>query len=78
MCNASGLILFWNVIFLGYLGDILEDLGHPLTESLKSLVLLLKLSAKDFAASSAGEPQKLVSAVKEMRSLTSVAGARKN
>jgi hypothetical protein len=64
---------------VGYLGDILEDLGHPLTESLKSVVFLLKLPAKDFAASSSGEPQKLVSAVKEMRSLSTTSmGPRKN
>ena len=62
----------------GYLGDILEDLGHPLTESLKAIVFLLKLSPKDFFASSSGQPQKLVSAVKEMRSIATQPSSRKN
>jgi hypothetical protein len=62
---------------IGYIGDILEDLGHPLTDSLKSVVVLLKLPAKDFVAASSAEPQKLASIIKEMRSL-SVAGTRKN
>ena len=52
----------------GYLGDILEDLGHPLTESLSSLSRLLKLPAKDFRGTTE-EPQKLVSAVKQIRQL---------
>ena len=63
---------------LGYLGDILEDLGHPLTESLKSIVFLLKLSPKEFLTSSSGQPQKLVSAVKEMRSIATQPTSRKN
>jgi hypothetical protein len=32
----------------GYLGDILEDLGHPLTGELSSATTLLKLPAKTF------------------------------
>ena len=63
---------------VGYIGDILEDLGHPLTESLKSVVSLLKVPSKDFVSGSSGEPQKLVSAVKEMRSLSTTGGGRKN
>ena len=50
---------------LGYLGDILEDLGHPLTEGLSSLSRLLKLPMKELQDSQ--EPQKLVSAVRQMR-----------
>merc|ERR1712025_418612 len=52
---------------IGYLGDILEDLGHPLTENLSSLSRLLKLPIRDLHDSE--EPQKLVSAVKQMRSI---------
>lgn len=54
---------------IGYLGDILEDLGHPLTEGLKSVSALLRLPPKEFGAASAQEPQKLVSAVRQMRNL---------
>ena len=54
---------------VGYIGDILEDLGHPLTESLKSVVSVLKVPLKDFVSGSSGEPQKLVSIIREMRSL---------
>ena len=52
---------------IGYLGDILEDLGHPLTEELQTIVTLLKMPAKDFASASSHSPQKLVSQVKLMR-----------
>ena len=54
---------------LGYLGDILEDLGHPLTDGLQSLVALLKLPPKDFTSSSSEYPPKLVSAVGAMRKI---------
>ena len=53
---------------IGYLGDILEDLGHPLTEGLQSIVYLLKLQPKDYWTSSNDHPQKLVSAISKMRS----------
>ena len=56
--------------FAGYLGDILEDLGHPLTENLSSLSRLLKLPAKDFnSTTTSQEPQKLVTQIKTMRNL---------
>ena len=54
---------------LGYLGDILEDLGHPLTDGLQSLVALLKLPSKEYASSSSEYPPKLVSAVGAMRKI---------
>jgi hypothetical protein len=44
---------------------------------LKSVVALLRAPAKEFAAVSSGEPQKLASVVKEMRSLA-VSGGRRN
>ena len=53
-------------MYAGYLGDILEDLGHPLTEGLSSLSRLLRVSPKELRESK--EPQRnLVSAIKQMR-----------
>ena len=78
-CFLNSVYVFENFSLIsGYLGDILEDLGHPLTESLKSIVFLLKLSPKEFLTSSSGQPQKLVSAVKEMRSIATQPTSRKN
>ena len=54
---------------LGYLGDILEDLGHPLTESLQSIVHLLKLAPKDYISGSSEHPPKLASAINAMRKI---------
>jgi hypothetical protein len=62
--------LHYYVSLVGYLGDILEDLGHPLTEGLSNLSKLLRLPIKDFTASATSqEPQKLVSTVKQMRNI---------
>ena len=52
---------------IGYIGDILEDLGHPLTDSLASVNRLLRASPKDL--SSIEEPQKWIQTVKTMRGL---------
>jgi len=54
---------------IGYLGDILDDLGHSLTEGLNSIVFLLKLTPKDYWSSSTDHPQKLVSTIRKMRNL---------
>ncbi len=39
---------------IGYLGDILEDLGHPLSDGLQAVLKLLRLPAKDFWVQSTG------------------------
>lgn len=54
---------------IGYLGDILDDLGHSLTEGLISIVFLLKLTPKEYWTSSTEHPQKLVSTIRKMRNL---------
>ena len=54
-------------LFSGYIGDILEDLGHPLTDSLSSLNRLLKLNPKEL--SSSDEPQKWIQVVTSIRNL---------
>jgi hypothetical protein len=35
-------------VLAGYLGDILEDLGHPLSSELASAATLLKLPASSY------------------------------
>ena len=61
------------LFILGYLGDILEDLGHPLTENLGCLSRLLRLPAKDFISTSLSNSeensQKLVKQVQTMRNI---------
>jgi len=52
---------------IGYIGDILEDLGHPLTDSLSSINRLLKLTPKELSSSE--EPQKWIQVVTTMRNL---------
>lgn len=52
-----------------YLGDILEDLGHCLSDGLKNILTLLKLPAKDYWVASTGCPQKMVSTIRQMRNL---------
>ena len=61
------MIFMWSyILYVGYLGDILEDLGHPLTEGLSSLSRLLRVSPKELSDSK--EPQRnLVSAIRQMR-----------
>jgi len=55
---------------IGYLGDILDDLGHSLTDGLMSIVFLLKLNPSEYWSRSTEHPQKLVSAIRRMRNLT--------
>jgi hypothetical protein len=54
---------------ISYLGDILEDLGHPLSEGLKVILTLLRLPSGEFTVQSSALPQKLVSAVRQLRNL---------
>ncbi|XP_059098482.1 conserved oligomeric Golgi complex subunit 7-like [Tigriopus californicus] len=54
---------------VAYLGDILEDLGHCLSDGLKNILTLLKLPAKDYWVASTGCPQKMVSTIRQMRNL---------
>ncbi len=42
---------------IGYLGDILEDLGHPLSDGIGAVLTLLRLPAKDFWVQSTGKQQ---------------------
>ena len=54
---------------IGYLGDILDDLGHPLTQDLASVMALVKLPAASYKVDSAGYPSRLVAAIRSLRGL---------
>jgi len=54
---------------IGYLGDILEDLGHPLTNELVSTSTLLKINQTNFKEESSTCPVKVVQLVRAIRGL---------
>ena len=78
LCNGyaplrqNGTLIKADFQILGYLGDILEDLGHPLTDNLGCLSRLLRLPIKDVMSSSASEErdfQKIFAQVQKMRNI---------
>lgn len=54
-----------------YLGNVLEDLGQTLPETLAQMVVLLKLPSDAYQAGSAGCSPRLVAAIREMRNIAS-------
>uniref|UniRef100_A0A1B6JSV6 Conserved oligomeric Golgi complex subunit 7 n=2 Tax=Homalodisca liturata TaxID=320908 RepID=A0A1B6JSV6_9HEMI len=56
---------------IGYLGNVLEDLGFGLTDSLRQIATLLQLPADNYQSQSTGCSAKLVAAVRQMRNITS-------
>jgi len=52
---------------ISYLGDILDDLGHPVSSDLSSTGCLLRLSQAQWAEESQGHPGKIVSMVRKLR-----------
>lgn len=56
---------------IGYLGNVLEDLGFGLTDTLSQIAFLLKLPAESYQTQSSGRSAKLVSLVRQMRNITS-------
>lgn len=56
---------------VGYLGNVLEDLGFGLTETLQQVGTLLRLSPDVYQTQSSGCSAKLVTAVRQMRNITS-------
>ncbi|XP_014248719.1 conserved oligomeric Golgi complex subunit 7 [Cimex lectularius] len=58
-------------IDIGYLGNVLEDLGFSLSEHLSQIALLLKIPVESYQKESAGCSAKLVSIVRQMRNITS-------
>lgn len=58
-------------VFLDYLGNVLEDLGLSLSESLKQLAILLKTPADQYQTQNVGCSARYVAAVRQMRNITS-------
>ena len=54
---------------ISYLGDILDDLGHPVSSDLSSTGCLLRLPQTSWAQESQGHPAKVVSIVRKLRRL---------
>ena len=54
---------------ISYLGDILDDLGHPVTSDLSSAGCLLRLSEDKWASESGGHNVKIVATVRKLRKI---------
>lgn len=54
---------------IGYLCDVLDDLGLSPSENLCNLLLLLKASSQDYSKTAQGKPEYLVKTIKVMRKL---------
>jgi len=54
---------------ISYLGDILDDLGHPLTNDLSSTAVLLRLSSEKWREESGGHSSKIVAMVRGARGI---------
>ena len=54
---------------ISYLGDILDDLGHPLSPELSSAGALLRLPAESLASESSGHPGRVVAIVTRLRGM---------
>jgi len=52
---------------IGYLGDILDDLGHPLTSELSSTAVLLRLTRDKWVSEVEGHPQKVINMVAKLK-----------
>lgn len=72
--NPSVILILMALLSLDYLGNVLEDLGLSLSESLKQLAQLLKIPSDQYQTQSAGCSARYVAAVRQMRNITS-AGA---
>ncbi|KAL7290045.1 hypothetical protein TKK_0015774 [Trichogramma kaykai] len=56
---------------IDYLGNVLEELGHSLSENLQQMAILLRLSPDAYQAGSSGCNPRVVAAVRQMRNITS-------
>jgi len=54
---------------IGYLGDILDDLGHPLSPDLTNASALLKMPLANFSGESSAYPAKSVQLVRTLRNI---------
>jgi len=55
---------------ISYLGDILDDLGHPLTADLSSTAVLLRLPLDKWKDDCSGHSNKVIALVKQMRKIS--------
>jgi len=55
---------------ISYLGDILDDLGHPLTNDLSSTAVLLRLAMEKWREESGGHSNKVVAMVRQARGVS--------
>ncbi|KAK4882796.1 hypothetical protein RN001_006115 [Aquatica leii] len=62
---------------IGYLENVLGDLGLSLTENLRQVMALLKLPADQYQSQSSGFSARYVAAVRQMRNITSLDKHRK-
>jgi len=56
---------------INYLGNVLDDLGLSLSDKLKSVALLIKLTPAEYGTGSVGCSPQLVAAVRQMRNIVS-------
>lgn len=56
---------------INYLGNVLEDLGYNLSEKLKNISMLMKLTPGEYSSQSMGCSPQLVAAVRQMRNIIS-------
>ncbi|KAB0789984.1 hypothetical protein PPYR_15730 [Photinus pyralis] len=57
---------------IGYLANVLEDLGLHLSDTLKQLITLLKLPADQYQTQSSGYSARYVAAIRQIRNITSI------
>ncbi|KAF5276063.1 hypothetical protein FQA39_LY00859 [Lamprigera yunnana] len=57
---------------IGYLGNVLEDLGLSLTDNLCQIMALLKLPSDQYQNQSSGYSARYVAAVRQMRNITTL------
>eukprot|EP00090_Calanus_glacialis_P007990 TRINITY_DN16360_c0_g1_i1.p1 TRINITY_DN16360_c0_g1~~TRINITY_DN16360_c0_g1_i1.p1 ORF type:complete len:756 (-),score=324.33 TRINITY_DN16360_c0_g1_i1:133-2346(-) len=55
---------------ISYLGDILDDLGHPLTSDLSSTAVLLRLAMEKWREESGGHSNKVIAMVRQARGVS--------
>ncbi|XP_011299070.1 conserved oligomeric Golgi complex subunit 7 isoform X1 [Fopius arisanus] len=56
---------------IDYLGNVLEELGLPLSDNLQQMSTLLRLSPEDYQSGSSGCNARIVAAVRQMRNIAS-------
>jgi len=55
---------------ISYLGDILDDLGHPLTNDLSSTAVLLKVTMDKWKEECGGHSNKVIAMVRQARGMS--------